>query len=941
MKIEFREMTVYSKLNIYLRSCKLLRKDPIFRRVVVNKTRNHYYLSNINLPATVDWISPPPPSILTYAERDALRTSTKANSAAAAVSKKKPTSSADIQNLNKADKKRLIFGLSGSSSTTQASIPDSRWTTSRKSRGAATDDDEMDWKDASSTSKSRTPRHSKKRHRTSFGPCNPDGLRPELKCIPPYQDLLLSDKLPFVPSASSPTTNALLLPPQTYYFVQNERCMNKPKFGGEIRCRSCIWKHRERLPYCFFVGFRAFRVRFDDELNGGGDVQKTEETTSMDVDLDGVVKSDRTIGGNPVTFDPADKYRIISDVPAENLVYGPFFIPDGRDVGVPVAVTVKQVCAVTAGTTRAELLEKCGLTEDGFVVTEASAMMHINQVDGVPQNPESVIVDIVQPNVAQHAETIVNDVKESNFARQIEPVAVDVDEPASAQCDETILVEEPIPEATMVDIEEPTLKQTKTVVEEPMPEPIVVHTETSTLGQQIPKNQDLVAAIIDKPGVQHEATAPLAPIAVNSTTNKVETVSPTKSSPIAKNPATSPKKRRSSVSRRQIDVKDFPDLLKTTTPFPFVPSSEDSNNNELLVPSGAHYHVQQDKCLREKYADFPKCRSCRWKQKDRLPNCFYIGFRAFLVNDWESLVQAAKVADEDGSADVLGDDGLRLVCDVPAENMVYGPYFIPGGVDVTSSAVSPVKRTKRKRRGSRRSLSASDADGEEGDNEEFGGEANKKVALLEEVQEEEKRDEDEVEPSREMSIESPEEVETEPEVAVEDAPPVVDQIEEPEDAEDFITESRPESTLVSTPVISSHPVNSPLDIKPSLVIQPPLSQLQSQSSGLSQQHQPATVVYSHLPPISHHPSFAQQMQQQQPVPIMYPQPILTPIIYSHSVVPPPTLFIPTHQQHKHPNQHQSRSQPRIPLNHNSNSNSSSSNITNNFHSLQHSPRTIA
>ncbi|KAI9331840.1 hypothetical protein BDR26DRAFT_869786 [Obelidium mucronatum] len=683
---KLRAIHILTRMNIYLRECKSNQVEPLFKRVVVNKTSNHYYINAPTLP-TVSWITPPLPRHSNHTHSDPLQPSgIKANSLAGSNSTtthSKLSATAHTYNSSSISSARSLSTTSSFSSnstesgtskpgkkysfgTSRGAIKKARKNNKNQEEEAETDD-EVDVHVPSTASLSApvsrrasmgaAAGHSKgnsmssgansaaslKRKRVSMGGL-PVELRPDFKRAPPFTDLVISDPFPFIPSEKDTSVNTVLVPPNTYYYVQDDRCMNKEKFAsaegcvGGGKCRSCIWKHRERLPYCFFLGFRAFLVKFDDELGGvgsGGEVggvgvvvgdasvgessgaidASDSAAVPMEVDegvavgaADAIRIEGRTIGGKPVVLDPVDNYRVMNEVPAENMVYGPYFIPNGADVGMPVAITSTvakrlgaKVTGSVAGSKKKAKLVHDDVLEEPLVLPSQQPQEEV-KLDGLVDNQISVSLR----GGASAEESEDDDYNDSHG-----------------------------------------LKEKKTVAK----------SKTAGNGGQ---------------------------------------------------------------RKRQ----DYPDLLKTS-PFPFVPSVSNPQLNGLLVPPGARYHVQESKCRDGKYANYPKCRTCRTAKPVHGAFCTYVGFRAFVVVNNGSNGESFALKDVGGldslqvngnKSQLLGDDRSRVLSEVFQKDLIYGPYFIPGGVIIEGwPPAVPEYFVKEKRKRVRQPLNLKSAEGNVGD----------------------------------------------------------------------------------------------------------------------------------------------------------------------------------------------------------------------------------
>ncbi|KAJ3356698.1 hypothetical protein HDU83_000114 [Entophlyctis luteolus] len=542
-------------MNTHFRRCRVGRIEPVFRSVVINKTSTHYYL---NIPSVTDlsnsepllptlsWVSPPPLDPAEMSKMSVRPTST-VHHHKRRVSLS-PSERMDYMNLDAADKKRLLFGG-----------PSQQLSATRRSNVNQRQKNDSDTDTEGGMVKKRSQSSSSASHKRLSVAL--EGSKPNFKMLPPFTDLLVTDPMPFIADSNDPSRNSLLVPEGAYFHVQDDRCMNKKKYMDFPKCRSCIWKHRERLPYCFFVGFRAFLVKLDEDSPSSQSPQVKLETSNP-----------QTVGGLPLLPCSTDKMRLMNDVPAENLVYGPYFIPNGIDI--PSAITA----------------------------TGPSGLQ--------PSNFGSVKRKL--KNSGDRDFPSFND--EDSDDMQMRP---------------------------------PKRKY----VRRPKSLPLYSHATRESSSSPLETYQQEIAGVLPT-----SATSPLVPIP----------------------PAPKPSQiHKNSKPRTGNDSNDFPDLVASAA-FPFVPKPDAPHLNALIISPDRRYHVQDDKCLNKRYLDFPKCRSCRWKHKERLPHCFYIGFRVFGVSDdyqAESLI-------ESGESNSLS---LEVFGKIPPEKLVYGPFFSPGGSDTVTT----------------------------------------------------------------------------------------------------------------------------------------------------------------------------------------------------------------------------------------------------------------
>ncbi|KAI8621130.1 hypothetical protein BC830DRAFT_1095959 [Chytriomyces sp. MP71] len=739
-----------TKLNEYFKQCRAMRKQPIFKRVVINECKNYYYLDTPCLP-DVTWIKPPlqeSPSLPIVA-------------IAKAAAFKHKLGDPAYGGLTRAEKKRILYGDSGEVdsmdegddveavpivtsqvedkadefvdaevvrdlSSKQSKMLHKRVFGGDEDDDTETDDDndnlsvnELSGGDLSypnsapSSNARRTPGSSAPTTNSPAGngKRNRRGLnmysRCNLKEEPPYTDLVVTDPLPFVPSAADPSVNALLLPSNLYYHVQDDRCMNRKRYADFPKCRSCIWKHRERLPHCFFMGFRAFLVQvapqcgrsnehllgegagFSDAPCAGnvsrrhGRTSSAESTEAMDLSIvaDALVVSDSLNDRGrhqsqklPFETDPKTPYMVITqDLQADDILYGPYFIPGGTSFCAMAPANLVAASQKKAPSTGSQS-RKRGRDSPVLSTDEAELLL---------RRPAKM------STLRRH---------KSLGSGSIGGISLldegDADEDANSTATPSSLSR--VGSHAFKSISRGTLSSNTTA--------------TATPAKELDRR--------NTKSIRVAAAAALASSAkeVHDEENAQD------EGPV---------------------VDDFPDLV-VTDPFPFVPNPADATQNLVALPPNTPFHIQDEKCLsRKKYANFPKCRSCRWKHRDRLPYCFYVGFRAFLLenvplpaglvaasmsklggkddNDREKEAAADKPPDENQGGTISEDMGhlfaaempFRYLGDVEADNLIYGPYFVPGGVPVEGHVIATVgpKRAVggrgRRKRGGRILLSRS------------------------------------------------------------------------------------------------------------------------------------------------------------------------------------------------------------------------------------------
>ncbi|KAJ3072529.1 hypothetical protein HDU98_003415 [Podochytrium sp. JEL0797] len=669
------EIHLLSKLNTYFRTCQTMKKDPIFRRVVVNNLQNHYYLNLASLPPLA-WIHPPLPAPSSYTHQNAIKRPKNKDGP-----KRNPNLPAEYNSLNNLEKKRLLFGRSSSTSSSSNSTTTRNKPAARKHRhdDDTETDDEDDPHDSNGSYSTKKSSH-RRNSTTSIPVC----LRPDFKIGPPFTDLLSSDAFPFLPSATDPTINSVVVPANTYFFVQDDRCMNKKKFAGDAKCRSCIWKHRDKLPYCFYIGFRAFLVKLDEDAtpSGGDDAMDVDDNTNEKAggsssQSSGDVKP-KTIAGVPLKVDPTNPYRVLNDVPADRLVYGPYFIPNAESRAGTHAMSV----AATASPAGVDGIKKSPLAGGSLPRKKKVKSEH---VDGSTAGATAPTGDAMEQDSSDETDTQPSTTAAAaTTLAQLSSLAVAA---AAATTSTSITAKSPLAPA-----------------QPPPPEPA-------------PRLLSLLSG-----------TSPLTAVASSSSSPPSDSESDFTTTPATTTTATNPTKRTYAKHR------DFPDLHKTS-PFPFIPSPLNPTQNNLLLPPGSYYHIQSNPCITPSsssttsYTNFPKCRNCRNQHHtDPPPACLYTGFRAFVVPNVEKVLRdAARVAlsrDAECISDEAvekvykgpllgGPDGKRVLCRVGAQDLTYGPYFVPGaGVEGVVAAVGggsasvakPGKKEKVKKEGGKQQV---------------------------------------------------------------------------------------------------------------------------------------------------------------------------------------------------------------------------------------------
>ncbi|KAJ3088299.1 hypothetical protein HK100_008087, partial [Physocladia obscura] len=577
---------------------------------------------------TLSWITPQPPIKLSLIDIERIKTSIKAKP-----TKKTTLSISDrinYMNLNKAEKKRLLFG--GETKKRKVMRHDDEVLTdsdnNKDDDGGEDDDNEVNI-----TGRKSKPGRKKKRvsllqtANSAIGLPSADAGKPNYKLLPPYTDLLVTDPLPYAASGEGNEGNALLVPSNVYYHVQDDRCMNKKKYMEYPKCRSCIWKHRERLPHCFFVGFRAFLVKLDDggvmidnpedrQVIGptdeiivrsgdvGGVPDESGNLESVSANIEGktaAITNQKTVGGVPLMHSPTDPYRLLNDIPAENLVYGPFFIPDG--VQIPGAITAVGTRSNSA----------VGNAENHHrAVLKIKKREHLASNDGT---------DIIEPP-AKRA-----------YVRRHKSISTPAFEIEKSDSIETI----------------------------------------SSVSASFTSRAISIAAANASSSSLPTATLPSAVATSASSSAAVAAVAAIAAINGQKNHK----------SKAVLDSADFPDLL-ATQPFPFVPSPFDETVNALIIAANTKYHIQSDKCLNKRYYEFPKCRSCRWKHKERLPHCFYIGFRVFGIK--EKKIDSAEFREDEDVEKNIGSAGAIIV----AASAITEIADDPTNVEITTTTATVV-----------------------------------------------------------------------------------------------------------------------------------------------------------------------------------------------------------------------------------------------------------
>ncbi|KAJ3230716.1 hypothetical protein HDU81_004286 [Chytriomyces hyalinus] len=674
----FTPFAMLSKLNVHLKERAAVKEEPLFKWVAVNKTLNHYYLNSPSIPA-IPWIHPTPQIARSSPEKGAPKPASRGASAAStSASHMTPASgitnsveAAAYANLSKAERKRLLFGEPHSDSS-GSNLPRSKKAKTLHKRGSLTaaaaavgtgfdydtdtDEESMEYtrmpQDSGMGGRTNSSSSGKKRAGPQESKCN-------LKALPPYTDLLASDPMPFVPSVLNPDVNSLIVPPNTYYHIQDDRCMNRKRYSEFPKCRSCIWKHRERLPHCFYVGFRAFLVRVpetkpvpanpvvvnaeseDAESGADGadtaksiktdadeagklvsidDKQESASTTSVS-DCAGTIHSAAQSSKKPFRakdLDASDPYRVIADLPPGDLIYGPYFIAGGlSNAAHAVNGAGQKKTAVGGG------------AGGGSHAKKRAKMSELQS-----SSDEAETAKIYQPSKSNGG---------GNVLRRHKSM------PAFGSSGAGFL-------SGTDELATPASRKT-------------AHYKSIKLASAASTVSGVSSSMSPLGGASSES--PTAPSLALEDHNS-----------------------------------DFTDLVVTPN-LPFVPSLADPTVNKILIPPKTLFHIQDDKCLNKKrYNDFPKCRSCRWKHKERLPHCFYVGFRAFLLasvpEDAPALPQATE-GEQSGPFNREEVLQYRYLGDVAAEDLLYGPYFMPGGVDVEGHVLATVGVKKgvagRKKRG--------------------------------------------------------------------------------------------------------------------------------------------------------------------------------------------------------------------------------------------------
>ncbi|KAJ3245172.1 hypothetical protein HDU78_009778 [Chytriomyces hyalinus] len=681
----FTPFAMLSKLNVHLKERAAVKEEPLFKWVAVNKTLNHYYLNSPSIPA-IPWIHPTPQIARASPEKGTSKPASRASAAAASASASHMAPASGITNsveaaayanLSKAERKRLLFGEPHSDSGSHLPRTKKAKTLHKRSSGGGggslaaaavggfdydtdTDDESMEYaripQDSATGGRMNSSSSGKKRAGPQESKCN-------LKALPPYTDLLASDPMPFVPSVLNPDVNSLVVPPNTYYHIQDDRCMNRKRYSEFPKCRSCIWKHRERLPHCFYVGFRAFLVRVpetkplpanpvvdaeseDGETGAdGADHAKSIKTDADDagklVSIDDKQESASTASASESAgtihsavqstkkpfrakdLDPADPFRVIADLPPGDLIYGPYFIAGGLSNAAHAVNGAGQKKTAVGG---------------GAGGSHAKKRAKMSELQS--SSDEAETAKMYQPSKSNGG---------GNVLRRHKSM------PAFGSSAAGLL-------SGTEELATPASRKT-------------AHYKSIKLASAASLASGVSLSMSPLGGASSES--PTAPSLALEDHNS-----------------------------------DFTDLVVTPN-LPFVPSLADPTVNKILIPPKTLFHIQDDKCLNKKrYNDFPKCRSCRWKHKERLPHCFYVGFRAFLLTsvpeDAPALPLAAATTTEGGNhqngpfnrEEILQ---YRYQGDVVSEDLLYGPYFMPGGVDVEGHVLATVGVKKgvagRKKRG--------------------------------------------------------------------------------------------------------------------------------------------------------------------------------------------------------------------------------------------------
>ncbi|KAJ3390702.1 hypothetical protein HDU84_007104 [Entophlyctis sp. JEL0112] len=514
-----------------------------------SKTSTHYYLNlfcvsgksnGTAIPPALSWVSPP----IDPADMSKMSV----GKSEIVIQPKRRTSLSTSQRLDYlslgiAEKNRLLFGEPSQHSATR-----------RNSAQRPTTDSESEMDMGNLKKRSQNSFLARKKRLSA----SLDGSKPNYKLFPPFTDLLVTDPLPFVADNNDPSRNSLLVPEGSFYHVQDDRCMNKKKYMDFPKCRSCIWKHRERLPYCFFVGFRAFLVKLDD---GSTSISNSKQEEAR-------------VGGLPLISNSTSRCRLMNDVPGENLVYGPYFIPNG--VSIPGTITA---------------------TGPSIQLSSTSTKRKLK-------------------NAEDQGSPLIND------------------------DDEEIMIRPP---------KRKYVRRPKSLPNFP-----------NDAGESSPFEN------------AQQFSTPIASVTSASTFPITRAATGT--------PKSLPQQYKIAKSKVSSDSGDFPDLVASAA-FPFVPKPDAPHLNALIIPADRPFHIQDDKCLNKRYLDFPKCRSCRWKHKERLPHCFYVGFRVFGVRV-DYLVGSSEHGRNRSPMD------LEVVGKIPADSLIYGPYFLPRDSDANGAASS-------------------------------------------------------------------------------------------------------------------------------------------------------------------------------------------------------------------------------------------------------------
>ncbi|KAI8614425.1 hypothetical protein BC830DRAFT_1127444 [Chytriomyces sp. MP71] len=644
--VDFLPFGLLKRLNRYFQETRSMRREAFLKRVVVNGSENYYYLNSSSLQF-VSWVHPPVPAKPRRAG---------STDFASAVTKT-PNSETNIPsliNMSKSEKKRLLFGEHDSDSKSPVASKLKRpKTLHKKASGMAGDGTDTEDDSVSHSTASKDDRERKK-----WKGLGSD--KKECKFMPPFTDLLATDEFPFVPHPENNQVNSLLLPPKSFYHIQDDRCVNRDRYADFQKCRSCIWKHRDRLPDCFYVGFRAFLVRIPDAPNGKVSEKVCASLTNSIIDVEVAVsaitttlapivnyeanlssasevalcnqETAETLVSCPFEVDELDPFWVKSNLQAENLIDGPFFIPGGKQLPTmasskPFAPSSNRTFPSDPAKKRARLNDSIIRRGEDWHKTKTSKTSH-------NRRPKSL---------------------------------------------------------------------------------------SATLGSD--EDDEFVPDFLVSKSGRRAAANPARELVMK---DRMELPS------------------LSSHSRTEDSCSDFPDIV-CTDEIPFVPHPLDASINKLLVPAKTYFHIQDDKCHnKKKYSEYSKCRACRWRHRDRLPHCLFVGFRAFLLKNsgpqttistdpksfmsgtsvFVNDVDAVKQVDDEGANDqsvtsvaggLVADNSafalinrvdplqtlpttqdaryeasFRYMGDVTEDDLLYGPFFIPGGVEVNGHVLATV-----------------------------------------------------------------------------------------------------------------------------------------------------------------------------------------------------------------------------------------------------------